>query len=281
MSEALGRPVHIERARPVGGGCINRAARLDTSAGRYFLKHHPSRDGRFGVEARQLEALAGAAGLRVPRPVAHRDDPGPGLPAFLVMEHVDGGAREAGFDEALGRGLAELHRATAPRFGFDVDTFCGSTRQPNTWCASWVAFYRDQRLGVLLIALREGGQLSRTDARRFEALLERLPELLPDDVPPALVHGDLWSGNLMVDGGRPALVDPAAYYGCREVELGMMTLFGGFSDRVYAAYEEAWPLDPGWRERLPLYRLWHVANHALLFGGGYVQDTLRILARFA
>lgn len=275
LADALGTGIELRSASPLGGGDTNHAARLDTSEGPFFLKHHPAADGRFPAEARQLGALhRSGTSLRIAEPLGYRDGGAHGE-GFLVCRFIEPGRRGPGFDERLGAGLAELHRASADQFGFDIDTPCGATVQPNRWSDRWVAFFRDQRLGFAFRQLRERGQIGRDDARACDRLLDHLPELITEPQRASLIHGDLWSGNLMVADDGPALVDPAAYYAHREAELGMMVLFGGFGPRVYEAYREAWPLEPGWEARVRCYRLWHVANHALLFGGGYIDDTVR------
>ncbi|MCB9526757.1 MAG: fructosamine kinase family protein [Myxococcales bacterium] len=278
---ALGTPVI--HAQPVSGGSINAAARLDTAAGPVFLKWnaHPIPD-QFEREAAGLQALADAgSGLRVPRPL-HAARPQGDAPGFLLLEWLPEGRRAADFDERLGVGLAALHRATAPRFGFDADTYCGATPQPNGWRDDWLEFYRDQRLGHLLRLAVDHRGVPGAERRAFERLLTRLPEwLATDPEPPALIHGDLWAGNVHVaPDGAPGLIDPAVSYSHREAELGMMALFGGFGSRTWAAYEAAWPLQPGWRERLPLYTLFHVLNHYVLFGGPYGPQAWATVRRF-
>lgn len=283
LSSALGEEVRITGRRALGGGCINQAARLDTTAGTFFSKQNADPlPGLFSKEAACLRAMrASGTSLVVPKVIAFADPEG-GLPGFLITEMLEPGRRVVDFDERFGRGLAELHRATADAFGFEVDTYCGATPQPNPWTKSWIEFYRTQRLGHQLRLARERGVLGSPDAKRFARLLDRLPELLegPEE-PPALIHGDLWSGNLHVSpAGTPALIDPASYYAHREAELGMMTLMGGYSGRVYDAYDEVYPLDPGWRDRNPLYELYHLVNHANLFGGGYVSQTMSLVRRY-
>jgi fructosamine-3-kinase len=275
-SDAIGAALgaRILRTTALGGGCINHAAKIETSRGVFFAKWNDAPPpAMFEREAACLEALRSAnSSLAIPEVIAFSNE-------FLVTELLEPGPRVKDFDERLGRGLAELHRASADAFGFETDTYCGTTLQPNPRTDRWVDFYREHRLGHQLRLLRSA--IGKSDAERFEKLLDRLPDLLGPEEGPALIHGDLWSGNLHVTrAGLPALIDPASYYAHREAELGMMTLFGGFGARVYDAYSEAFPLDPGWRERNPLYQLYHVANHATLFGGGYAGQMMGIVRRY-
>ena len=162
-----------------------------------------------------------------------------------------------------------------------MDGYCGATPQPNPLSPTWSDFYAEHRLHHQLRLARARG-LAKRDGEVIERAIERARTLLDDDEPPALIHGDLWSGNLHVTpDGTPALIDPAAYYAHREAELGMMTLFGGFSARVYDAYDEARPLRAGWRERLDLYALYHVLNHFHLFGGGYGAQAVALARSYA
>ena len=199
-----------------------------------------------------------------------------------MLEYLPTGSRQADFDARLGRGLATLHRSTADAFGFDHDNFCGATPQPNGWMPRWVDFYRERRLGHQLDLAVRGPGVSKRDRRAFETLLDRLDDLLgPATEPPALIHGDLWGGNLHVAAdGAPGILDPAAYYGHREAELGMMVLFGGFSRAVFRGYDEAWPLAPGWEDRIELYTLYHVMNHYNLFGGGYGAQAFQMVRKW-
>jgi len=283
LGDALDGPVHIEKTRPVGGGCISSAARLGTSRGTWFVKWNASPlPEMFSREAEALCAMrASGTSLAIPEPVAWQDAAG-GEPGFLVTSWLEPGRRQAGFEEALGRGLAELHRAGAERFGFDHDNYCGATTQPNGWLGRWPDFYRERRLGHQLRLAVDAGRVSRGERRHYERLLGRLDDLVGGDGErPALIHGDLWGGNLHVaSDGSPAIIDPAAYYAHREAEAGMMLLFGGFGPRVFDAYEEAWPLPAGWRERVPLYTLYHLMNHLNLFGGGYGAQALSVVRRF-
>ncbi len=264
----------------LGGGSINLVERVETATGTVIRKsQHRAPPGFFRAEADGLRALAASGTPLVVPAVIECHEKGD---AFLVIEDLGDGRRAGDFDARLGVGLAALHRASAPRFGFDHDNFCGLTPQRNPWTDRWVDFYRDQRLGYQQSLALERGLLSSTDAARLDRLRARLGDWIDEPANgPALIHGDLWSGNVHTTrDGAPALIDPAVSYSHREAELGMMTLFGGFSGRVFDAYEDAWPLEPGWRERLPIYELYHLLNHLNLFGGGYHGQVMAIVGRF-
>jgi len=284
LEQALGKPhVTVTDAATVSGGCIHEARRLITSEGEFFAKWSARGPSDIFVrEAEGLEALRSAGSeIAIPRVIAASEPTGAD-PVFLIIEYLEPAGRGTlPDDEKLGRGLAAIHRLRAEKFGFDSPTYCGLTRQDNRWCASWVDFYREQRLQPLIDTLSRERALSAADQRLYERLMTRLPELLPRDAPPALIHGDLWSGNVLFRAKGPALVDPACAYADREMEFGITTLFGGLSPRAFRAYEESWPLPAGWRERNPLYQLYHLLNHAVLFGGHYAEDARRIAARYA
>ncbi len=278
----------VREARPVGGGSISRAARLELSGGPAFLKYNADAPaGMFPAEARALDALRHAAGdgLRVPEVRAAFDpaeEGAPGEPGWILMEWIEPGPRDAGFGERLGRGLALLHRGTDGRIGWEEDNFIATLPQPNAEAGSWAEFWRDRRLEPQLRRARDAGHAP-GDPREWERLFAGLPGLLApgDEVVPSMLHGDLWSGNVLASAaGEPCLVDPAAYRGHREVDLAMADLFGGFPERFRAAYEEVWPLLPGYGEgRRAAYQLFPLLVHVVLFGGGYVAQTRHTLHR--
>lgn len=266
----------------VSGGDINDAYSAELDGGRtVFVKTHANApESMFPAEARGLDWLRGRSGLRVPEVLAV-SAPGDEV-AYLVLEWLESASPAPDFDERLGRGLADLHRAAVPGFGLDHDNFIGSLTQANRPRESWVAFFREQRLEPQLERLAAARRASFSLRRGFERLFERLPELWGEPEPAARLHGDLWGGNLHVGArGEPCLIDPAVYGGHREIDLGMMRLFGGFSERVFQAYDEAFPLSPGAAERLPLSQLYPLLVHANLFGGSYVGSVERIVARYA
>jgi fructosamine-3-kinase len=281
LGRRFGQPVPIARRTPLGGGSINRTERIATPAGTFVLKWNPQAPaGLFGSEADGLAALAASGtSLIVPAVIAFDDGP----PAFLVIEDLGSGAPSQDFDELLGLGLAELHRAGGPRYGWSRDNYCGATPQSNTWTDRWVSFYRDHRLAGQVRRAADAGLLDPDDQQRLDRILARLDAWLDEPVSgPSLIHGDLWAGNVQAAaGGRPALLDPAVSCAHREAELGMMTLFGGFSARIFAAYEAAFPLESGWRDRNGLYQLYHLLNHLNLFGRGYAGDVRAVARRYA
>ena len=243
---------------------------------RVFLKSAPAAQiDDLACEHDGLEALARPAALRVPAVLGFGEAGGR---AFLLLEHLDirpldeaGGAR-------MGEALARLHADTAARHGWHRDNLIGRGTQPNRETTDWCLFWREQRLGHQLAALRERGGDGRV-LDMGEALMARLEERLAGHRPaPSLLHGDLWTGNLGQDeAGRPLVFDPAVYRGDRETDLAMTRLFGGVPGSLARVYEAAWPLPSGHEWRRELYNLYHLLNHAVLFGGGYQQMAARSL----
>ncbi len=185
-----------------------------------------------------------------------------------------------GFWEDFGTRLANMHRHTSDVFGLDHPNYIGSLPQSNKTQKSWIDFFVEERLEAQLRLARDAGRVERELGRWFQALYTHLPDLFPEE-PPALLHGDLWSGNFMVGtDGRAAIVDPAVYYGHRYMDLGMSKLFGGFAPAFYRAYEDAYPLEKGWREGIEIANLYPLMVHVNLFGGGYLSSVKTILRKF-
>ncbi len=282
LREALAEPaLELRAAEPVGGGCIHHALRLRTPLGDWFAKWNDDcAPDLFMSEAAGLRALRDAGGpLRIPEVLVARERAGD-RPAFILMEYLVPGSGRAGDDEVLGRGLAAIHARPAPAFGFPVTTYCGPTPQDNRQAGSWSEFYAERRLRPLVSRLDAEGRLGRSEREVYDRLIGRVPALVAEDVRPSLIHGDLWSGNVLRAAQGPALVDPACAACDRELEFGITTLFGGFSERFFAAYHEALPLPAGWRERNPLYQLYHLLNHHLIFGGHYGAEALAVAHRY-
>ncbi len=271
LVEGLG----VTAAQPVGGGDIAHSFRLETSHGPLFLKTHPSAVGAmFEREAVGLRALRAAGAVAVPEVVR-------ASPAGLVLEWIDVGARSSPADEAFGAQLAALHRVTGPHFGGLDDSpsgFLGSQPVDVTPTASWPEFFVERRVRPLAQRAIELGRLDPSAAALVEQASTRADELCGPPEPPALLHGDLWAGNRLVDtAGVSWLIDPAVYWGHREVDLAMMRLFGGFGEQAFAAYDEAFPLADGWQDRVRWYQLPPLLVHAILFDGSYGAAALAAL----
>jgi protein-ribulosamine 3-kinase len=278
LSRLTGLRFPPEPGERVAGGSINRCFRWRTGSGPVFVKVAPGgAASMLEAEADGLAELAGAQAVRVPRVLGCGAT---GASAFLALEWLEAGVARGESEERLGTRLAAQHEVTAPEFGWRRDNTIGSTPQANGTLAPWPEFFRERRLRP---------QLELAVARGFGALLEGpgeqllagVEELLKTHRPAAsLLHGDLWGGNWLATGdGEPVIFDPAVYYGDREADLAMTQLFGGFGPRFYRAYAAAAPLPPGAEVRGELYNLYHVLNHANLFGGGYARSALGMIQR--
>ncbi|HMO40034.1 MAG TPA: fructosamine kinase family protein [Saprospiraceae bacterium] len=266
---------------PVRGGDISVARRLETNRGTFFLKMNeaPQAHALFAAEAAGLELLARAYALRLPAVQGHSTaEHGP--VGWLLLEYIESGPRSADFWSRFGESIATLHRTRHAQFGLATDNFIGSLPQSNRPHSQWCTFYIEERLLPQIRLAETQAHFSTADHQLFEQLFVQLPTLLPDE-PPALIHGDLWSGNFLSDEhGAPVLIDPAVCFASREMDLAMTRLFGGFDPLFYQAYQQAFPLLPGHEERQDLYQLYYLLVHVNLFGGGYVQSVRQILRRF-
>ena len=267
MNPLLKELLRIDEAEPAAGGCIHRCYRVAIGGTRRFLKTNDLRFAdAFAAEADGLQALK-SAGLSSPKALDHGVA---GDKAYLLLELLE--LKKGGDFAALGRMLAAAHRNSAARFGWPRDNYIGATPQPNGWCDDWAQFWMERRMRPQIeLAQRNGLDIA------FPGI-----SILENHRPqPSLLHGDLWSGNIGFTAQWPVVFDPAVYYGDREADLAMTELFGGFPREFYRAYEEAFPLNPGYGQRKNLYNLYHLLNHLNLFGGGYlaqVRATLRLLA---
>jgi protein-ribulosamine 3-kinase len=262
-----------------GGGCINHGGRLQTTTRDYFLKWNDAEKfpGMFEAEAKGLRLLKEPDAISIPEVVVHGVV---GQFQFLVLEFIEAKSKQESYWEALGEQLARLHRVSSRTFGLDHNNFIGSLIQINSPTKAWIEFFIEKRLDVQLKQAMKYGKISPVVEKQFQILFQKLPSLLPEEKP-SLLHGDLWSGNLITnDKGMPCLVDPAVYFGNREIELAFTELFGGFSDRFYEVYDAQFKLEPGYRDRMELYQLYPLMVHVNLFGGGYVAQVVSILKRF-
>ena len=281
LSDKLGQKVELKSMRPIGGGCIHSASLMETNVGDFFLKWNNR--GPSDIFLREAESLtelkkASQGYLSVPGVFAFKaiDE----TPGFLILEFLSGDGANKDSGEKLGKGLALIHQYSSGKFGFYHDNYCGETIQDNGWQNNWCDFFIQNRIKYLLNLIQNRRYLPVHEYKVYDRLLERIPKLIPDKSTPVLIHGDLWSGNYMNSASGPALIDPACYYADREMEFGIITMFGGFSARFFAAYNEVNPLPSEWRERNLLYQLYHVLNHYYLFGGGYQSQAINIAKRY-
>ncbi|MBK8969580.1 MAG: fructosamine kinase family protein [Saprospiraceae bacterium] len=267
--------------QPLSGGSINQAFRLDGPAGRqWFVKTNTGKQApaMFRTESQGLALLGASRSIRTPKIFGHGSTADGH--AYLVLEYVKPGYRNRLFWEHFGRGLANLHGNTSALFGFAHDNFIGRLPQSNSRHTTWAEFYAEERLWPQMLLARELGYFDAATEQQLDRLCKNLGWRCPEEQP-ALCHGDLWSGNFLCDAaGLPVLIDPAACFAHREMDLAMSRLFGGFDPAFYSAYTEAWPLEPGFDERVEIYQLYYLLVHVNLFGGGYVDSVRSVLQRF-
>lgn len=279
LNQTLGA-ADILSSSPLSGGDINEVVALETTQGTFCVKRNSKHafPGMFEAEAKGLQALKMNSPFHVPDVLGVCEDE---QHQYLILEFIQEGNERREFNLLLGEMLADMHRHSQDTFGLDHDNYIGSLPQHNTLTKTWAGFYAEQRILPQLKQSVDSKLLSPGSARQCERLCEKFDQLFPVESP-ALLHGDLWSGNYMIDAnGTPCLIDPAVYYGHREMDLGMMLLFGGFSNEVFNTYQEVFPLEQGWKERVPLTQLYPLFVHVNLFGGGYVQKVEAIVRSFA
>ncbi|MDE2366273.1 MAG: fructosamine kinase family protein [Betaproteobacteria bacterium] len=278
ISASTGSPFAVEAISSIGGGCINQAQRIEGKGRQFFVKLNGAESlAMFEAEAAGLQEIRDSGTLHAPEPVCWGKSRSR---AWLVLEYLEMGKVSTRGAEALGVGLAAMHRCTSVKFGWKRDNTIGATPQINARTSGWIQFWREHRLGYQLQLAQANGHTGKLRVLG-EKLLARLDSFFPGPEPAAsLLHGDLWSGNYGFDReARPVLFDPAVYYGDRETDIAMTELFGGFPAAFYAAYRESYPLDPGYDARKNLYNLYHILNHLNLFGGGYRHQAEQMMGR--
>jgi fructosamine-3-kinase len=274
ISQVTNHPFEAKHRRPVGGGSVNQAYALVDGSTYYFVKiNQATRLAMFAAEALGLREIAATQTMQVPKPICWGTVDGS---AYIVLEWLDLGYGTHRTWQLMGQNLAAMHRITqAQGFGWSQSNTIGFIPQLNPWTTDWIEFFAQQRIGYQLqLARQRGGQFPQSDR-----LLDKIPQLLDHQPQPALVHGDLWSGNAAAtQREQPVIFDPATYYGDREVDLAMTELFGGFPSEFYQSYNQAFPLEPGYDRRKTLYNLYHILNHFNQFGGGYESQANRMIA---
>jgi fructosamine-3-kinase len=263
--------------KSIHGGDINQAGRVELASGKtVFVKWNDSApENMFQAEARGMKLLRSAeSGLEIPAPLFVSE-------RFLVLEWVEegGGKNNSAFE--FGKKLAQLHKTSSKNFGLDHDNYIGKLPQSNTIHTNWVDFFAIERIEPQVRMGVESGKLTRSVLRNAESFYKKLGSIFPTEKP-ALVHGDLWSGNYMfTPSGGASIYDPAVYFGHREMDLAMTRLFGGFSANFYDGYNEEFPLSDGFDSRVTVYNLYPLLVHANLFGGSYCRQAENIIDRYA
>ena len=262
----------VQRFEPAAGGCISHGGKLTTTQGVFFLKWNDVTrfPGLFESESKGLVLLAANGNLRTPAVcICETLEPY----QWLLLEWIEPASQARDYWEQVGRSLALLHRQQGAQFGLDHNNYIGSLPQSNRPHTHWHDFFWHERLLPQVTLLGNQALM-----KKLKALAWKFSDFFPAE-PPSLLHGDLWAGNLLVDHrGLPCVIDPAVYYGHREAELAFTHLFGGFDSRFLEAYEEVYPLQPGFDKRREVYNLYPLLVHANLFGGSYLRQAERIIA---
>ena len=278
LKSSVSRDIQINSVVRQGGGDINEAAKLSTSEGDFFVKwndqiKYPL---MFDLEKDGLQEMKNIGGIRTPRFIATGFDNNIG---FLILEWVEKRSMSREGWLVFGEELAKMHSVSQSGFGFSADNYIGSLPQYNDNQLSWVDFFIMNRIDVQLEIAHNNSAISKELSRKFQKLYSRLDQLIPKEAP-ALLHGDLWNGNYIPLEDHAMLIDPAVYYGHREMDLAMMHLFGGFDPEIFTSYNSLYPLENGWKERLDLHNLYPLLVHVNLFGGSYANQVRDIVSRF-
>lgn len=265
----------IAHISPVGGGDVNLAYRIDTVKQAYFLLVQPHRHQEFYTSEIAGLTTFKDSGILAPRVIASGEIENN---AYLLLNYLP---RGEGKQKDLGALVARLHRHTSPsgRFGFNTDYTGASITFSNAWCNSWSELFVSRRLDVLATEIRQHNLWDTADITRYQQVQKIITaELTTHKSTPSLLHGDLWGGNYMfLKDGQPALIDPAVMYGDREFDIGVTTVFGGFSAEFYQSYQENYPLDSGYERRLLYYQLYYLMLHLHKFGTMYASSVSHTL----
>jgi fructosamine-3-kinase len=279
LENVLDNEIKVLHFSSISGGCIHHAQKVSTDKGTYFMKLNKSSDvNMFKTEFAGLESLASAKEINVPSPITYGTKSGQ---AYLLLEFINSRNRMGNFWMDFGQSLARLHmNHQNDQYGLSYNNYIGRLDQFNDFSNDWLSFFIHQRLEVQLKLAFDNGYVNRDYLERFERFYKILPDIIPEE-PPSLLHGDLWSGNFITgEEGQPVIIDPAVYYGNREIELSFTQMFGGFDSIFYDAYREMYPLSPGFNNRVEVYNIYPYLVHVNLFGTSYLSGVERVIKRY-
>lgn len=279
LSAKLASTILISDVKTISGGSINNAYCLTTNHGKFFLKTNQANrfPKMFKQESKGLELLRNSQSVRIPKVLLDGEIDNI---SFLILEYIESVNPQPNFWKKFGKQLAELHKKTNNTFGLDHNNYIGSLHQSNKEHQTWSAFFINERLNSQIKLARDNNEIDEDSISKFESLCKKIDDIFPKEEP-ALLHGDLWSGNFMSDEkGNPLIMDPAIYYGHREMDIAMTKLFGGFDAQLYDAYNEEYELEKGWQERIEICNLYPLLVHVNLFGGSYLSQVKSIVSKF-
>ncbi|PWK47307.1 fructosamine kinase family protein [Pleionea mediterranea] len=262
----------VLQIEPVSGGCINQAYCVRLASGQTVFVKINETCAMFDAEASGLTAINQTVSNFAPDVLHYCDE-------ALVLEWLTPASSDESFWQSLADQLALMHQYKGHSFGFDCDNYCGATPQPNPEYSCGIEFFAEQRLLYQAKLALNAGLLSGKNLMAIERIAGQLHRWLPKQ-PPVLLHGDLWSGNVMATTAGAKLIDPACYFGMAEADMAMTLLFGGFSASFYDRYAEQSDIASDWQDRAELYNLYHLLNHLNLFGGQYQSAVQRVIGRY-
>ncbi len=279
LEKALSKSLEFRGASSLSGGCIHNAFKLNTSLGPFFIKYNQAEDvDMFEKEHKGLLLLRKAGELATPETLDTGVLDGR---SYILTRFIESGIKGSGFFEQFGKQLAMLHKHRNDWFGLDHDNYIGRLHQYNDPADNWIDFFITRRLEVQVKLGIEKGVLEPDYSRRFNTFYKILEDQLPQE-PASLLHGDLWGGNYMTGAdGQAVLIDPAVYYGNREIEMSFTRMFGGFDRVFYESYHNTFPLQPGFDQRIDIYNIYPTLVHLNLFGRSYLSGIDRVLKRYS
>ncbi len=276
LEKTLGKHVHLYGTHHVGGGFVNQTYKATTSQGNFFIKAHENTDipKMFERESNGLILLSQASTLDVVKPKGFCDVENF---SFLLLDWLESAPESPDFWSVLGEGIAKIHKKSAKYFGLNEDNYFGSLAQTNSRLSNWGQFFVRNRLMPMVKLATENSIFDKQILNRFDKYFDLAENIFPEEEP-SLLHGDLWKGNIMTNSlGLPCLIDPAVYYGHRELDIAMTKFVGNFPPEFYEAYQGIYPLQPDWEVRKDFSMMYYQLAHLNLFGLSYyplVEENL-------